>query len=114
MTYEITFSADAERDFELIFDFLLESYIEFSEEPNSATSRAQQRLLSIYADIEKLVKAPYCGTLHDDILSGLRHITFGQTIVWFDVIEDTRDIRILAVFFGSQDHFRHMLARLLQ
>jgi len=113
MVYEITYSADAERDFELIFDFLVESYIGFGEEIDHAISHAQNRLFSIQNDIEKLGNAPYCGTLHDNILPNLRHVTLGQAIIWFDVIEDRKNVRILAVFFGGQDHFRHMLTRLL-
>ncbi|NIY75772.1 type II toxin-antitoxin system RelE/ParE family toxin [Thalassospira sp. HF15] len=114
MTYEVIYSADAERDFELIFDFLFKSYVEFGEASDSAALHAQQRLLDIHDDIEKLGNAPYCGTLHDAIASGLRHVTLGRAIVWFDINEDERTVRILAIFFGGQDHVRHMLARLLQ
>ena len=32
---------------------------------------------------------------------------------WFDVLEGERTERVLAVFFGRQDHVRHMLERLL-
>ncbi|MEQ8286241.1 type II toxin-antitoxin system RelE/ParE family toxin [Thalassospira sp.] len=113
MAYEITYAADAERDFNLIFDFLVESYIGFGEDIDSAISHAQERLFSIQKDIEKLGNTPYCGTLHNDILPNLRHVTLGQAIIWFDVIEEPKNVRILAVFFGGQDHFRHMLTRLL-
>jgi plasmid stabilization system protein ParE len=51
--------------------------------------------------------------MHDDILPGLRHVTLGRAVIWFDVIEDKSNVRILAVFFGGQDHIRRMLARLL-
>lgn len=114
MTYEVIYSADAERDFELIFDFLFQSYVGFGDPPDSAVSHAQQRLLDIHSDIEKLGNTPFCGTLHDAILPGLRHVTLGRAIVWFDVPEDAQTVRVLAIFFGGQDHVRHMLARLLQ
>ncbi len=114
MTYEVIYSADAARDFELIFDFLFESYVGFGEATDSALSHAHQRLIDIHGDIEKLGKAPYCGTLHDVIAPGLRHVTLGRAIVWFDILEDAKNVRILAIFFGGQDHVRHMLARLLQ
>lgn len=113
MAYKVTFAADAERDFELVFEFLFESYVEFGEAVGPAIDRAEERIQSIRADIGALAKAPHRGTMHDDILPGLRHVTLGQAVVWFDIVEEKDDVRILAVFFGGQDHFRHMLARLL-
>ena len=62
---------------------------------------------------EGLAAAPHRGTLHDDLLPGLRHVTLGRAVVWFDIVEETREVRVLAVFFGGQDHQRRMLARLL-
>lgn len=113
MAYKVTFAADAERDFELVFDFLFESYVEFGEAAGPAIDRAEERIQSIRADIEALAKVPHRGTVHDDILPGLRHVTLGRAVVWFDIVEDQRNVRILAVFFGAQDHVRRMLARLL-
>lgn len=113
MTYKVTFAAEAERDFELIFEFLLESYNDFGEAVASAIDRAEERVQAVRADIEALAEAPHRGTMHDDILPGLRHLTLGRAVVRFDVVEDKSNVRILAVFFGGQDHFRHMLARLL-
>lgn len=113
MVYEVTFSADAERDFELIFEFLFESYVEFGEAVAPAIDRAEERIQSIRTDIEALAKAPHRGTMHDDILPGLRHVTFGRAVIWFDLIEDKSSVRILAIFFGGQDHIRRMLTRLL-
>lgn len=114
MTYKVTFSADAERDFELIFEFLLERYIDFGEAAASAIDRAEERVQAIRADIEGLAKAPHRGSLHENILPNLRHVTLGRAVVWFDIVEEKSDVRVLAVFFGGQDHFRHMLARLLE
>ncbi|UUP18831.1 type II toxin-antitoxin system RelE/ParE family toxin [Nitratireductor thuwali] len=113
MTYKVTFSSDAERDFGLIFEFLLESYIDFGEALASAIDRAEERVQAIRADIEDLAKAPHRGSLHEEILPGLRHLTLGRAVVWFDIVEKKNDVRVLAVFFGGQDHLRHMLARLL-
>ena len=50
----------------------------------------------------------------DDLLPGLRHLAIGRVICWFDVDDERQPVRVLAVFFGGQDHVRHMLARLLQ
>ena len=40
-------------------------------------------------------------------------MSIDRAIYWFDVDEAARKVRILAVFFGGQDHVRHMLVRLL-
>jgi len=114
VTYSVTFSADAERDFELIFDYLFESYVGFGEAAASAINRAEERVQAIRGEIGGLAKAPHRGTLHEEILPGLRHATLGRAVVWFDIVEKAGDVRVLAVFPGGQDHFRHMLARLLQ
>ena len=68
---------------------------------------------SIRQDTKKLARLPHRGTTHDHVLPGLRHVTFGQVIVWFQVDDDAQTVRVLAVFFGGQDHTRKMLTRLL-
>ena len=108
------FSAEAERDFGLIFDHLLRSYLDFGESLESALEHAGARVLEIRAAAERILTAPHRGERHDDILPGLRHLAIGRAIYWFDVDEARRTVRILAVFFGGQDHVRHMLARLLE
>jgi hypothetical protein len=40
-------------------------------------------------------------------------LTIDRAIYWFDVNEAEQRVRILAIFFGGQDHVRHMLTRLL-
>ncbi|MCY4408604.1 MAG: type II toxin-antitoxin system RelE/ParE family toxin [Rhodospirillaceae bacterium] len=114
MAFRLEFSAEAERDFGLIFDHLLRSYIDFGERPESALDHAAVRVLEIRADAERILTAPNRGERHDDILLGLRHLTIGRAIYWFDVDEANETIRVLAVFFGGQDHVRHMMARLLE
>ena len=47
-------------------------------------------------------------------MPGARHLAIGRAIYWFDVDEANETIRVLAVFFGGQDHVRHMMARLLE
>ena len=46
-------------------------------------------------------------------MPGLRHLTIDRAIYWFDVNEAEQRVRVLAIFFGGQDHVRHMLTRLL-
>lgn len=57
--------------------------------------------------------APHRGERHEDILPGLRHLTINRAIYWFEVNPRDETVRILAVFFGGQDHVRHMLAKLI-
>ncbi len=113
MAFRLEFSAEAVRDFGLIFDHLLESYISFGENVESAVEHAEARVLEIRATADRILTAPHRGERHDDILPGLRHLTINRAIYWFDVNEEKKSIRILAVFFGRQDHVRHMLTRLI-
>ena len=34
----------------------------------------------------------------------LRHLIIGRAVYWFDVDDNRRTVRILAIFFGGQDH----------
>ena len=114
MAFRLEFAADAERDFGLIFDHLLRSYLDFGESLESALDHAEARIIEIRAAAERILTAPYRGERHDDILPGLWHLAIGRAIYWFDICESRKTVRVLAVFFGGQDHVRHMMARLLQ
>lgn len=113
MAYEVVFAADARHDFTLILEFLVDSYVGFGDDADTAIVRAEARVQSIREDIIRLGQLPYRGPLHDEMLPGLRHLTIGQAIVWFDIDDDVKLVRVLAVFFGGQDHIRRMLTRLL-
>jgi toxin ParE1/3/4 len=73
----------------------------------------EARIRGIRSTAERLGIAPHRGCRHDDLLPGLRHLTLNRAIYWFDVDENLRRVRVLAVFFGGQNHVRHMLLRLL-
>lgn len=113
MGFRLEFSAEAERDFGLIFDHLLRSYLDFGESLPSALDHAGARVREIRVTAERILAAPHRGERHDDIRPGLRHVTIERAVYWFDVDEARRAVRVLAVFLGGQDHVRHMLARLL-
>ena len=114
MAYSLEFSAEAECDFGLIFDHLLDSYLNFGESMESAYERASERVLEIRTNADRILTAPNRGKRHDDILPGLRHLVIGRAIYWFEVDAGLRTVRILAIFFGGQDHVRHMMVRLLK
>jgi plasmid stabilization system protein ParE len=112
--YTVEFATEVERDFELIFDFLEESYRSFGESTEDAIAHAATRVQAIRNTAAGLGSVPHRGTLHPEIMPGLRHVTIDQAIYWFFVDEDGLIVRVLAIFFGGQDHIRRMLARLLQ
>lgn len=113
MRFAIEFSTDAERDFDLIFDHLFESYVSFGEGVEDALNHAAQRLMEIRRAADRLVRSPLRGTARDDASPGVRFLAIRRAVYWFDVDQTARKVRILAVFFGGQDHVRHMLVRLL-
>ena len=113
MAFRLEVSAAAERDFELIFDHLLRSYLDFGESPEDALDRAAARIVGTRAATERILAAPHRGERHDDILPGVRHLAIGRAIYWFEVDEPRETVRVLAVFFGGQDHVRRMTVRLL-
>ena len=113
MTYKVEIAADATRDLVAIFDFLVDSYIEFGEHPADALDRAERRIDQIKAHLRTLGTAPKQGTLRPEIRPGLRNVTKDRAVIYFDVDDDAQVVRVLAVFFGGQDHQRRMLLRAL-
>ena len=114
MPFEIEFSARSERDLELIFDHLMDSYLGFGESFEEAFDNAIRRVLGIRKAAAGLSWFPLRGTLRDDISPGARHLSIDRATYWFTVDEAAGKVHILAVFFGGQDHIRHMLLRLLR
>ena len=114
MVFSLEFSAEAEHDFELIFDHLLRSYLDFGESLESALDHAGARVLEIRAAAERILTAPQRGERPDEILPGSRHLSIGRTTYRFEVDKTLWTVRVLAVFFGGQDHVRHMMIRLLE
>ncbi len=113
MTWRTEVAGDAERDFAPIFDHLLAAHESFGEPRADAFEQALRRLEEIRRAAEGIARAPCRGTLREDIAAGLRHVTIDRAIFWFDLDEAVKSVRILAVFFGGQDHVKHMLRRLL-
>ncbi|MEK0165582.1 type II toxin-antitoxin system RelE/ParE family toxin [Phaeobacter sp. A36a-5a] len=113
MVFRVDRAEAIDQDLDAIFDFLFDAAIGFGEDPDTAFSRAAARLNEIDAAIEALGNAPHQGTLRSDIAPGLRSVTKGRTILYFDLNEAEQQLRVLAVFFGGQDHQRRMLLRAL-
>lgn len=113
MAFEVIRSTECDRDLGLILDHLFQSYLALGDPPTDAFERAARRIRSIEMDMERLALAPHQGTLRQEIAPGLRHVTKDKAVFYFDVDDQSEVVRILAVFFGGQDHHRHMLIRLL-
>lgn len=112
MGFDLFRSPAADRDLDLIFDHLVESYISLGDDLQDALARAAARLKAIDRDMLALVHAPHQGNLRHQISPGLRQVTKNSAIFYFKVDEEKHEMRILAVFFGGQDHEKHILKRL--
>jgi plasmid stabilization system protein ParE len=113
MAYKVERSEASDRDLETIFDFLYEAALGFGEDAATAFERASTRILEIEDAMESLGGVPHQGTLHPGFSDGLRSVTKGRAIFYFDVDDSEHLVRVLAIFFGGQDHQRRMLLRLL-
>ena len=113
MAWRIEFSPQARTDLSLIFDHLYKIYSDMGAPSSEAYSNAASRIKGIEESARALESNPYRGTLREAFGPNVRNITIKKAIIWFQVNEDKETVRILAFFFGAQDHIRHMLRRLL-
>ena len=113
MAWAVERSAEVDLDLALIFDFLLAAALDFGEPTDRAFEQAARRVRDIEQAIFALGNAPHQGTLDPALLPGLRRVSKERAILYFDTDEDAQVVRVLAVFFGGQDHRRRMLIRLL-
>ena len=112
--WSVVFAEEAINDLLLITEYLTQAYCGFGEAPAEANRHAQVRIEAIIAAAERLATAPFRGDCHDDLPPGLRHLALDRAVYWFRPRAEQREIQVLAVFFGGQDHQRRMLVRLLQ
>ncbi|MCG5486300.1 MAG: type II toxin-antitoxin system RelE/ParE family toxin [Sinorhizobium meliloti] len=111
--WTLEYSEDAAHDFELIFDHLFDAYIELGDSPDEALERTAERIRKLRVEIDRLVDTPYIGTVRADIYPGIRFLRRDKAAIWFLPVESGRTIIVAAIFYGAQDHIRHMLARML-
>lgn len=113
MTFRIETASAAKRDRDDIYRFLVQSYVNFGDDTASARKRATARIGDMQLSMESLAKLPMQGTLHREYSPKLRSVTRNRFIFWFKVDETEHIVTILAIFFGTQDHQRLMLRRML-
>ncbi|MEX0368183.1 MAG: type II toxin-antitoxin system RelE/ParE family toxin [Ruegeria sp.] len=111
--FRVLRSAACAADIDRIFDHLFQAYQDLGDTPQSAFERAVDRVRSVDDAMETLGAGPFQGTLVPHIMPGLRHVTKDGAIFYFMVDETAQQVRVLAVFFGGQDHRQHMLGRIL-
>jgi toxin ParE1/3/4 len=112
MAYEIIRSLESDRDLRLIVRHLIDSYVNLGDALPDAIRRASDRAHSIEAEIDTIALAPHQGTLLPQLAPRLRSVTKNRAIFYFDVDDTAKRIRVLAIFFGGQDHRHHILKRL--
>lgn len=114
MAFRIEISEASAADLELIFDFLFQASLDFGEDAERAFEQASSRILEMEQSFDRIANAPFQGTLRPELGEGIRSVTKRRAVIYFDVMEARNIVRILAVFFGGQDHQNQMLARLLR
>jgi len=112
--WTVVFAAEAFNDLALISEFLAQAYYGFGEPKAKAHSHTTLRIEAIITAAERLAIAPLRGESPDDLLPGLHHLALDRAVYWLRPRSEQRDIQVLAVLFGGQDHQRRMLVRLLQ
>lgn len=113
LVWKVELAANAVDDLSLIFDHLFKTYRDLGEPDDVAFERAAARVTGIQDSALNLANNPYRGTRRDEMGENLRNITINKAIIWFQLDEDRKCVRILAFFFGGQDHIRYMLLRML-
>ncbi len=111
-TYRVRRSLATDRDLALIADFLFEAYVGFGEVPKEAFARTKARLVAIEDLMLSLAEQPHRAVPRDEVLAGLRTLTRDRVVLYFDLDEARREVRVLGAFVGGRDHHRTMLARL--
>ena len=112
MVFRVVRSTEVDHDLDLIHDHLIGAYVDLGDAYGDAFDFADARLEAIESDMESLAQSPHQGTLSPEIAPGLRHVTKNRAIFYFRVDDERQIILALAVFFGGQDHGKHILKRL--
>jgi plasmid stabilization system protein ParE len=113
VAYKVLRADAVDRDLELIFDFLVTAAEGFGESQTDAFERAALRIDEIETATEALGQAPNQGTLRPHLGNRVRSVTKERAVLYFEVNDSDGTVKVLAVFFGGQDHNARILLRLL-
>ncbi len=114
MVYRIRRTVESQEDLDLAFDHFVSSYLGYGDTIEEAFERASRRLRKVSDEIEGLARFPHKGTRNPEMEPHLRHMTRDGMVIYFNVDDAARMVNVLAIFFGPQDHQRHMIGRLLK
>lgn len=112
MAYKVVHSVASDKDLDIIFKHLVDSYVALGDPLSEAFQRATRRVGVIEEDMDSLGRMPHQGTLQPHLETGVRQVTKRRAVFYFHVDDAAEVVRLIAVFFGGQDHHRHILARL--
>lgn len=110
--FKLTYSDQAEADLIALFDFLVNSHVALGASYPEAVNQAIDRSQEITKQARILANVPYQGTLWAEAQTGLRWVTKNRAIFYFKPVAEVSELRILAVFYGGQDHHAIMSKRL--
>jgi toxin ParE1/3/4 len=102
-----------QRDLTAIKQFVTQSAQAKGEPFDRARLMGTARIDAILLSARSLTKAPRQGTLRPDLGPNIRHVTKDRAVIYFELIETSQTLLILAIFYGGQDHDSRILARLL-
>lgn len=112
MRYRVERALAVDGDLELIFDHLADAYSDFGDDRAEAFTRAAHRITGIQDEMEALGRQPHQGTGRPELGPTVRSLSKSRAVFYFEIDDDRTVVRVLAVFFGGQDHTRHMLTRM--
>ena len=111
--YRVLRSVACDADIEAIFDHLFQSYRDLGDPTTDALTRAAARVRGIEDALAALGDVPFQGPMPPDILPGIRPVPRDGAVYYYIADETLSELRVLAVFFGGQDHRNHILRRIL-
>jgi len=112
MVYRIERTPEIEADLRLIFGFLVEAPKAYGEPMDRAVSMAGDRLMDVRTNLMSLSRVPHIGALQPDLGTNVRRVNKDRATFYFKVDDAAKVVRVMAVFYGGQDHQRRMLVRL--
>ena len=110
--FEVLRSSQCDEDLEMVFDHLFEAYRALGDTSNEAFARAAARVRGLESALAQLGDIPLQGTLVPLVMEGLRHVTKDNAVFYFVTTKQKRQVQVLGVFFGGQDHVQHILRRI--
>lgn len=111
MAWTIEITPPASEDLRALFRYLHDTHRDFGDSLRTAAEKARSRIRHIRRDIDAMVHAPYQGMAQPHLGEGVRMVAKVRAVIYFEPVEAAQALRILAVFYGGQDHGRWMAAR---